>query len=280
MEKDRIKPYLHPLKPEPTSLKPRGKLRQKVSCILFDVYGTLFISASGDISVSRKNSPARDRVGKLLEKYNIHRSAEDVVHDLHRRIKNRHTTLRSKGVDHPEVVIERVWQEVLNIEEQNRIREFAVEFEFITNPVGPMPRLAALLSACRQQKKIMGIISNAQFYTPLLFDWFLNADVQKLGFDQELLLYSFEHQVAKPSAILFETAADRLAGRGIDPLEVLYVGNDMLNDIYPAHAIGFQTALFAGDRRSLRLRENDPRCMNLEPDLVITDLGELIEHIQ
>jgi hypothetical protein len=38
------------------------------------------------------------------------------------------------------------------------------------------------------------------------------------------------------------------------------------------------TALFAGDRRSLRLRKDDPSCRLLTPDLVITDLGQLIEH--
>jgi len=53
----------------------------------------------------------------------------------------------------------------------------------------------------------------------------------------------------------------------------------MLNDIYPAQKVGFQTALFAGDKRSLRLRNDDPRCKNLKPDLVITDLIQLLDHI-
>ena len=53
----------------------------------------------------------------------------------------------------------------------------------------------------------------------------------------------------------------------------------MLNDIYPAKQLGFQTALFAGDKRSLRLRTDDARCINLSADLVLTDLGQLINHI-
>jgi putative hydrolase of the HAD superfamily len=53
----------------------------------------------------------------------------------------------------------------------------------------------------------------------------------------------------------------------------------MLNDIYPAHKLGFQTALFAGDARSLRLRADDSRCLNLSADLILTDLGQLIDHI-
>jgi putative hydrolase of the HAD superfamily len=50
----------------------------------------------------------------------------------------------------------------------------------------------------------------------------------------------------------------------------------MLNDIYPARKAGFKTALFAGDQRSLRMRSDDPRCRDLTPDLVVTDLGQLI----
>jgi putative hydrolase of the HAD superfamily len=57
------------------------------------------------------------------------------------------------------------------------------------------------------------------------------------------------------------------------------VGNDMLNDIYPAKKLGFQTALFAGDARSLRLRTDDPRCRNLSADLILTDLEQLIGYI-
>jgi putative hydrolase of the HAD superfamily len=53
----------------------------------------------------------------------------------------------------------------------------------------------------------------------------------------------------------------------------------MLNDIYPAQQLGFKTALFAGDTRSLRLRTDDSRCSNLSTDLVLTDLEQLIGHI-
>jgi putative hydrolase of the HAD superfamily len=50
----------------------------------------------------------------------------------------------------------------------------------------------------------------------------------------------------------------------------------MLKDIWPATRLGFKTALFAGDRRSLRLREDDERCRVLQPDLVIDQLEQLV----
>jgi putative hydrolase of the HAD superfamily len=78
---------------------------------------------------------------------------------------------------------------------------------------------------------------------------------------------------------LYERAVEALRNKNIAPANALYVGNDMLNDIYPAQQAGFQTALFAGDRHSLRLRENDLRCRSLSPDLFIIDLRDLIRNV-
>jgi putative hydrolase of the HAD superfamily len=142
-----------------------------------------------------------------------------------------------------------------------------------------MPGLKKLLATCSQKKLATGIISNAQFFTPLLFEWFLNARMENLGFDSELNFLSYRLGRAKPSAALFNMAASAIEAKGIDAAATLFVGNDMLNDIYPAHQIGFQTALFAGDERSLRLRTDDSRCLNLSANLILTDLGQLIRHI-
>jgi len=57
---------------------------------------------------------------------------------------------------------------------------------------------------------------------------------------------------------------------------VLYVGNDRVNDIWPAVEEGMSTALFAGDSRSFRPRENDPRIRGVREDLLLTDLRQLI----
>ena len=279
MKRALINHYLHPMTPLPTSLSARGDLRGKIECILFDIYGTLFISGSGDIGLGQKNSPAHDQIKQLLTKYAIPQTPRSILDKLYGSIETRHSVLRTNGVDHPEVIIEQIWRQVLEIDDLTIVRQFAVEFELIANPVSPMPNLESMLSACRQKKMLMGIISNAQFYTPFLFKWLLNSEMEDLGFDPGLLYYSYRYEVAKPSPTLFKMAAEKLYSKGIQPVAVLYVGNDMLNDIYPANAIGFQTALFAGDRRSLRLRTDDPRCTDLSPDLVITDLGQLSQYI-
>ena len=59
-------------------------------------------------------------------------------------------------------------------------------------------------------------ISNAQFYTPLLFEAFWGVTDRRLGFARDLRLYSYRQGRAKPSPALFELARARLRRRGIE----------------------------------------------------------------
>jgi len=276
IDKSSIQNYLRPLEPIPTSSIPSGEPIRDIRCVLFDIYGTLFISGSGDIGLAKKNSPQHAELRALLAKCDIPQAPQTLLHGLHDAIQARHEQLHRRGIEYPEVKIDRIWQQVLQVDDQRRIWQFAVEFELIANPVYPMPHLAQLLTTCRRQGLTLGIISNAQFYTPYLFNWFLDTDLPDLGFDADLTFYSYRFEIAKPSSALFEMAAKKLMDKEIQPASVLYIGNDMLNDIFPAQKVGFKTALFAGDQRSLRLRADDPRCRELTPDLVVTDLGQLI----
>ncbi len=281
MEKnDLISNYIEPISPLPTSLKPSGKLEEKFEVILFDLYGTLFISRSGDISMAKKKSPQTKKLEKLLQKFGIKKEPQTVLKQFYAAIENQHELLKKKGVDFPEVEIDQIWMRVLENDDIEGVRAFAVTYEMIVNPVYPMPNLEKMLSVCQDSNVLMGIISNAQFYTPYLFNWFLGSNPENLGFHPDLILYSYKFGYAKPSSFMFRVAADRLEDMDISAHSALYIGNDMLNDIYPAKKAGFKTGLFAGDERSLRLRKDEPKCKDLCVDLVITDLVQLLDYIQ
>ncbi len=280
MLSDSISKHIRPLSPHATTLQPSGELTAKVECIMFDVYGTLFISASGDIGITRQGVQQTEQLKNLLQKFGIRRYPDTVLNDFLAAIDNEHAKLKANGVDFPEVEIDKIWMHVLNNNNLDHIRAFAVEFELIVNPVYPMPHLEKMLTGCKESNLRMGIVSNAQFYTPSLFQWFLDSDPESLGFQPNLILFSYRFGRAKPSTYLFQLAAERLQNMEIPVHAALYLGNDMLNDIYPAKKVGFQTALFAGDARSLRLREDDHRCRNLSPDIIITDLEQLLDHIR
>ncbi len=279
MYRDRIRKLAKKLRPIPTSLEPGGSLGAPVECILFDVYGTLFISGTGDIGIARRSPADTEAVGSLLKKYRIKHSPTVLRSLLFTAIEKRHRILRKRGVDFPEVRIDHIWSSVLDFADMRQVRDFALEYEMIVNPVFPMPHMKEVFAHCRKKNLPMGIISNAQFYTPLLFQAFLGAEPADLGFHAGLLIYSFQHDHAKPSAVLYRMAKARLEDMGIPPAATLYVGNDMRKDIRPARREGFKTALFAGDARSLRLDADNPAGGAPLPDLVVTDLRQLLNHV-
>jgi putative hydrolase of the HAD superfamily len=268
-----------PMVPEPTGVRPRGTLPRPPSTVLFDFYGTLFISESGDIGNLDRRSRSAARLSHMMHRFNVQEPPDSLISRFLEAIRSEHRRARAAGIDHPEVEIDRVWMDVLAARSIKAARRFAEAFENAVNPVWPMPNLEAALRHCRTRKIRMGIVSNAQFFTLPLFDTYLDRSVEELGFDPRLVLLSYRFGRAKPSLSLYRTAARRVRETGGDAAEVLFVGNDMRNDIWPAKRMGFMTALFAGDARSLRLRKDDSACGDVEPDLVIDDLAQLLDHI-
>lgn len=277
MENTNVTPWLGVMEPQPTTIRPGGQLRGPLQAVVFDIYGTLFISGSGDIGIAENRFRQSAALDTLRRHFQIPWSSEQMSRKLFTAIRHQHQRLKATGVDYPEVRIDQIWQSILEWEDMDRVRAFAEAYEAIVNPTYPMPGLDQVLRRLRRRHVLMGIISNAQFFTPHLFKLFLGTTPEALGFTPELTLYSFEFGQAKPSVALFAHLARRLGQYDVQPESVLYVGNDMRNDIDPAQAVGFRTALFAGDRRSLRRRRNDPALRHTTPDLVVTHLNQLLE---
>jgi putative hydrolase of the HAD superfamily len=246
---------------------------------MFDIYGTLFISGCGDIALSSTSPPSMSVLDEMLIHYGFKASPEELPSRLHQAILSEHRRKKADGLSKPEIDIVAAWQRVLDCSDADRARGFALEYEWAVNPCYPMPGLDHTLRVLRSRGLTMGLISNAQFYTPYLFQWFLGALPEDLGFDATLTVYSYCYGEAKPSEKLFNSCQATLNAKNITPSSVVYIGNDVLNDILPATSMAWQTVLFAGDRRSLRLRRDCPDCRAVRPDLVITDLRQLLEWI-
>jgi putative hydrolase of the HAD superfamily len=277
------------LVPVPTGQQHRLSPLPTIRAVAFDLYGTLFISASGDISSS--DTRARGRaLGPALEAVGIRvdgKTAEGAAEVLAGAIRRAHERLRDRGVEYPEVDIRSIVLEVLrhlraegfDVPAATRAscEALAVEYECRSNPTWPMPGLAETIRVLSKRRLPLGIVSNAQFFTPLLFPAHLEESLGTLGFDGDLCVFSYMLLEAKPSRRLYQKLLAALARRGIEAGEVLYVGNDRLNDILPAAREGMRTALFAGDGRSYRPRDGDPRVGGVREDILLTDLRQLKE---
>ncbi len=271
--------HVIPMQPVPSSVTANLDLIRPVRAVLFDIYGTLLISGAGGIRTSKRSRASDEKVDSLLKRYAIDLSAGTLFNQYIHEIEAARAKLKSQGIANPEVDVESIWAKILPLSDPSVIRNFAAEFEMLTNPVYPMPGLLPMLEHLRSAGVVLGLISNAQFFTPHLFSLFCGALPEQLGFSPQLLIYSYEYGKAKPSPLLFDLAWENLEKMEIDPESVLYVGNDLRNDVRSAQEVGFMAALFAGDRRSLRLRQDDPGCKNIAPDLVITHLEQLKEII-
>jgi putative hydrolase of the HAD superfamily len=284
-----------------------------IKAFIFDLYGTLFVSGAGEIGAANEapapgilpepntagfretpdailspqdaiRSPAEDPALVSMKRY-----FRDAVTAFHEKAKaTGRVAGRATGCAFPEVRVEEIWAGYDGPVPESwgqglSTRKRAVLYELAVNPVYPMPDAAETIGGLKGSGLVLGIISNAQFFSPLLFNAFFGKSPVDMGFDQRLLIWSFEEREAKPSARLFEKAVTRLKELGIGPDETVYIGNDMKNDIVPASTAGFKTILFAGDLRSLRLRDMFPPRAETRsgeqgvPSLVVRDLQSLLE---
>ncbi len=304
-----------PIKPQ---IEEKIKRDKNIRALIFDVYGTLFVSGSGDIGIAKQMSNSNAAIAALeaegiveenLEEYLKEEIGNLTLNLLHTEIEEKHRQKRVAGIDYPEVDIVEIWEQVIEklkkttlagirkdkIEEYNLLastrgdtakrkllKRIVIQYEFRVNHAWPMPDMEETLRAIAKPTTPikLGIISNAQFFTPLMIEAFTNKTIEETGFDTRLVMWSYLEGIAKPSKVLFKKMHDRLVKiYGILPNETLYIGNDMLNDIFPAQALNFKTCLFAGDTRSLRLRENREECRDIKPDFIITELKSLLHII-
>ena len=275
----------------PTETLPDFRRIPGLRAVIFDIYGTLFVSGSGDIGVAAAQNRA-EAMSAALESGGLHLvggEALSAAPRLFTKAIRRAQVLRSaQGVQYPEVEIRQVWADFLRglldealavgaMPDADGVERISVQYECLVNPVRPMPGLAQCLSRLHDSHLLMGIVSNAQFFTPPLFEAFLGRDVEGLDFEPRCVLYSYKLLEAKPSTRLFELLVAGLREHGFAPEQALYIGNDMRNDIAPAFEMGLRTCLFAGDARSLRLRKGDLLVDGVKPDRVMTDLSQLRE---
>jgi putative hydrolase of the HAD superfamily len=283
-----------PLDPIPTGATLNLAVLDGIETILFDIYGTLLVSGSGDVGTAAAVDSAEALIQSLIisgYEGDLERAGELGPELLQAEIEHWHDAARENGIDFPEVEISRVWKKVIERfqtlellkpdDDPQRIQQLAVEYECRVNPVWPMPGALKTIENLRSRGFRLVIVSNAQFYTPLMIEALFGKPLEALGFEKELCVFSYKQLKAKPAVELFQTLETCAAkgGSTVDWSTTLYVGNDMLNDIWTASQVGCRTCLFAGDQRSLRLREKDKRCKKLAPDAIVDHLFQLTEMV-
>lgn len=283
------------LAPIATTFCPNLKYDSKdqIKAVIFDIYGTLLISSSGDIdqaTLNEDNIRAAMEAGGFDLKSGKPELYSFLLNQLQIEIAAQHTALRSNGHPFPDVDIFKVWRAMFEEAEKKgliklngneTLADTIFVFEILSNKVYPMPGMKEVLLAIKKKGIPIGIVSNAQFYTPIIMNYFLTGEFSNKQdielFEEDLSVFSFKELRAKPDTKLFDKFLPALEQKyNILPHEAVFVGNDMLKDVYTATNSGLRTVLFAGDERSLRLREDDARVKGMFPDFIINDLSQLL----
>lgn len=290
-----IEPFLKQLAPleiQSTGAKANYSKAKGVKAVIFDIYGTLVISSSGDIMQDRYDA-SMFRQALQSAGFQIlvpEQQLMDIYPIFEQEVLARKEKAKASGIPFPELNIVEIWEKTLKKAETFGLiagvsgadfKLFTFVFELSSNRVWPMPGVKEMLQSLKEKGYPLGIVSNAQFYTPVMMNYFLyeriKADEFLDGFEPDLSIFSYKILKGKPDVAIYEALHEPLRLRGLQPEEVLFVGNDMLKDIYAASKAGFKTCFFAGDMRAYRLREGDQRVADVKPDFVITELGQLAE---
>ena len=173
-------------------------------------------------------------------------STEELSNRCREIVTTDHAQASARGVQFSEVVwpavVARALPEFAKLDESAR-ENFLFDHMQILRGLRLMPGAAEFLRECVAHGMTLGIASNAQEYTlrelaAALADGGLDVGI----FDSELTMWSWRLGFSKPNPHIFQALTARLAHRGIEPEEILMVGDRLDNDIEPARAFGWQTA--------------------------------------
>ena len=272
---------LQPLTVVPVQIETRPP--RTYEAVLFDIYGTMLTSrvTTADAQANAIADICIDVFPDLTPPalHHCHVLRDSFYQQLQRSLATQH----ARGQRPTEVDFRNVWAQVLQRElslgsakHLQQVELFAFLYSISTHRVWPQPDLLATIKGLAEKHIPLGVISNAQFYTPIIVSHFLDCELSFNTavipwFEQRLTFYSFQHGHAKPDDYFFVEAKQQLAELNIDPAETLYVGNDYRNDIDSANRNGLLSVLYAGDTSACRI--NHPTA---QPDFVITNLAQLL----
>lgn len=261
---------------EKSQLKPKLKNIAGIKAILIDVYGAFITSPADDLLAMNEDVSIKKTIKefgldvshkKLKELY-----YEGIVQEIERKSR--------EGIRHPEVVIENIWAKILKNINAKGVNKFKIAYFFDWNSDRNKiyPDAFGTLKALKQKGIRLGIVSNAQFYTPINLTLTLRKasggriKSWKEFFDPKLCTFSYKQGFSKPNKQVFAKHK-----KIFKPSEMIMIGNDLLKDIGTAKKSGLKTVLFAGDAKSLRLRKGDSHVKGVRPDAVITNWKQLLK---
>jgi len=269
-----------------------------VKAVLWTVYGTLVAVPQGELLFEHPQDFVTDAaLDKVIKEFKMWNSMSrkpgqpaEYMRELYTRAL---TTLRlTCGGEAPS---EKVWEDIVKKLQQKEytfdvstygsLNEYAKKIAYFYHAsiqgAGPYPGAAETVRRIGEGTRLQGLLADGQCFTPAQLQRCLRRqdpdfDVSRY-FPPGLRVLSADKRAKKPADALFKAAIQALGERGIRPGEVLHVGSSLTRDIGPAKKHGMRTALFAGDKYSLSAGPDQLKDPAYRPDVLVTELPQVLE---
>lgn len=231
--------------------------------LLFDLYGTLI-----DIETNEGTEEIYRAISHYLTYHCIDLRRWEVRDRYYRIMKQQK---EARGEEHPEIDVEAIWNEFLM---QEGIKSPAIRGQqakviahiyrgVSRNRLQLYPNVKRVLNELRTQYQ-MALISDAQSCYAL-------PEIRAVGlhgyFDP--IIISSYYGYRKPDSRLFRMAMERM---GLEPHEVIGVGNDMFRDVHGARILGIKSIFFDSNQGTKTFE-------NVSPDYRVSQFDDVLKGV-
>jgi FMN phosphatase YigB (HAD superfamily) len=289
---------------DPPKAKPFLKSLPGIRAVTWNVYGTLLVIPSGELYFTHPQKFIMDvALDKTIQEFKMWKAMtrkpgapseymrviyQNVMADL--KLKPAPT-----GEKHGAIAAEHIWEAIVkklatneytfNLSVYGSIdvysQKIAYFFHASLQGTGPYPGAAQTLQAIKDRRLWQGILADGQCFTPVQLQRGLRKQEPEFDLNDVIphshRVWSAEMRGKKPSERLFRKTLELVAEEEIEPHEVLHVGSSLERDIIPARKLGMKTALFAGDKNSLQATPEQLKDKQIRPDIMITELSQVLE---
>ncbi len=291
-----------PPKPEPAKAKAFIKPLRDIRAVVWNVYGTLLHLSDGQLRQQpEKKLFMQVALEKTIKEFNMWHSMSRKPGAPWEYLYRQYMTLiddaelegtERKG-DKPHVSSVAIWKKLIGRLQKNKYEydedfygdadelseKVAYFFHINLQGVDAMPNALRALISVAKAGLTQGLLADAQSFTLVQLLRVLKGQgkLPPLGqlFRADCLTLSFQVGTRKPSKTLYETCVDNLRQSSISPPETLYIASRVSDDLAIAKQVGMRTALYAGEKASLKASSADMTEPQRKPDRLITDLGQI-----
>ncbi len=294
-----------PAPPQATPVRARPHLEAlpDIRLVTWNVYGTLLAISGGELYFQHPVQMIMElALEKTVQEFKMWASMSrkpgqpsEYMGQMYTRLFDDQRLAPSRE-KYPEILAERIWEGIVEKLQRKEYkfdagffgsmsdygRKIAYFFHASLQGTACYPGVAAALEQLQSRGVRQGLIADGQCFTLLQLQRGLERQHGGVPLNQlfapEFCALSCALHVRKPAEKLFRSVL-QAAAPGIAAENILHVGSRIAEDLAPAKKLGMRTALFAGDKESLRATREQLKDPVTRPDVLLTEMTQIHEVI-